>query len=83
MNESEASRLRAVGLEDDREALLGAVDDFRRSGLHEIAVGLESALVEHDGANSESRRLLATRREETERLQAAEQRARQHKGFVD
>lgn len=82
MNEAQASYLRAVGLDEDRDALRDAAIHLRRSGLDEMADRLESALLQYDGAKSESRRFLDTRQEETERLQAAEQRAALHHQFA-
>lgn len=82
LNQSQAAYLRATGTDDDREALRDAAIHLRRSGLDEMADSLESALVEFDGARSESRKFLEERDHERARLADAEQRASLHQQFA-
>lgn len=73
----------AVTADEDRNMLRDAAIHLENSGMHESADAVKLALVEHDGARSESRRFLDTRDEEEQRLADAEQRAQQHQSFVN
>jgi len=73
----------AVTADEDRNTLRDAAIHLENSGMHEFADAVKLALVEYDGARSESRRFLDTRAEEEQRLADAEQRAQQQQSFVD
>lgn len=81
--DGEAGGWHAVTADEDRNTLRDAAIHLENRGMHEFADAVKLALVEYDGARSESRRFLDTRAEETGRLQAAEERAQQHRSFVD